>query len=167
MNKFFLFLSILLISMSLVTGHAGESHQEEVDGKIITLEFLPFEPKTASATILAFEVNDADGKSVTHIDGFLDIKRDGELLVNDYELHSHGNQFSMTYKFQDSGQYTATLTVQASEHYENEKFDPVSVIFYITVGETATGGNSFVSIVGTIATLGILAVLVFVVRKKK
>src|SRR3989338_5634438 len=136
MNKFFVFFFVTFITMTLVTAHAGESHEETVDVKIFTLEFLPSEPQAGSSTILAFEVNDEQGTSVTHIDGFLDIKKDGELLVDDYELHSHGNKFSMTYKFLEEGQYTATLTVQPAEHYENEKFDPISVLFYITVEET-------------------------------
>ena len=167
MNRILIFLLILVLSITLVTAHAGESHEEEVDGKIISLEFLPYEPKVGSVTILSFEVNDAEEKSVTHIDGFLDIKKDGELLVDEYELHSHGNQFSMTYKFLEEGEYTATLTVQPSEHYETEKFDPVSVIFYITIEETTAGSNNLFYVVGILATVGILGVLIFSLKKKK
>lgn len=153
--------------MAIVTAHAGESHEEEVDGKIISLEFLPSEPKAGSAAILSFEVNDAQGKSVTHIDGFLDIKKDGVTLIEDYELHSHGNQFSMTYKFPEEGEYTATVTVQPSENYENEKFNPVSVIFYITVEEKEETNNNSIYALGILVAVGILAVLLLVLKKKK
>jgi len=165
--KTIFFLFSILLFLPLVIAHEGESHQEEVDGKIISLEFLPSEPKAGSATILSFEVNDAEGKSVTHIDGFLDIKKDGELLVDDYELHSHGNKFSMTYKFLEEGEYTATLTVQPSEHYENEKFDPVPVIFYMTIEEAETKNNPHLFILGGIAAVAILGVLFFALRKRK
>ncbi|HIH59198.1 MAG TPA: LPXTG cell wall anchor domain-containing protein [Nanoarchaeota archaeon] len=170
MNKtvFGIFLVVyVILSLSLITAHAEESHEEEVDGKIISLEFLPFEPKAGSATILSFEVNDAEGKSVTHIDGLLDIKKDGQLLVDDYELHSHGNQFSMSYKFPEEGKYTATLTVQPSEHYENEKFDSLSVVFYITVEEAEEENNNTLYLFGIVAGLAILAILVFTLKKKK
>ena len=165
MNKYILL--FLVVNFPLALAHAGESHEEEADGKIVELEFLPSEPKAGSATILSFEVNDAEGKSVTHIDGFLDIAKDGEILVKAYELHSHGNQFSMTYIFPEPGEYIAIITVEPSDYYENEKFDPVSVLFYITVREGSTEKNSFLYIVGSIATIGILGVLIFVFKKKK
>src|SRR3989338_331131 len=145
MNKtvFGIFLVVyVILSLSLITAHAEESHEEEVDGKILSLE-----------------VNDAEGKSVTHIDGLLDIKKDGQLLVDDYELHSHGNQFSMSYKFPEEGKYTATLTVQPSEHYENEKFDSLSVVFYITVEEAEEENNNTLYLFGIVAGLAILAIL--------
>ncbi len=155
-----------LLSIPLVVGHAEESHEETIDGKTVEIEFLPSEPTAERSAIIAFEVNDVDGKSVTHIDGFMDITKDGELLVDDYELHSHGNQFSMTYKFPEKGQYLVTLTVSPSKDYENEKFDPIAVVFYVTV-EEASGGNTIFYVLGILIALIILGVLVFILKKKK
>lgn len=155
-----------LLSIPFVLAHAGESHEAEADGKIVEIGFLPSEPKAGSATILSFEVSDVGGKSVTHIDGFLDISKDGKTLVDDYELHSHGNQFSMTYKFPEAGQYTATLTVQPAEGYDSEQFDPISVLFYITAEEKETNSSSFLYGAGILLALIVLGFLVFMLKKK-
>ena len=95
----------------------------------------------------------------------MDITKDGEFLVDDYELHSHGNQFSMTYKFPESGQYIVTLTVFPAEGYESEKFDPVSVIFYVTAESEESSNTLYV--LGILIAILILGVLGFFVLKKK
>ncbi|MDP3728917.1 MAG: hypothetical protein Q8R18_05720 [bacterium] len=164
MKKLLFFLIILSIPFAFA--HAEESHEETVDGKVVEIEFLPSEPIAEKASIISFEVNDAEGKSVTHIDGSMDITKDGVLLVNDYELHSHGNQFSMTYKFPEEGQYTVTLTISPAKNYENEKFDPIAVIFYVTAEENENP-ISYLEIGGFIAAFLILGVLVFLMVKKK
>lgn len=165
MKHFFLF--FFLLSIPLVVAHAGESHEETVDGKIIEISFLPSEPVAGKASIISFEVNDATGTSVTHIDGKMDITKEGKLLVDDYELHSHGNQFSMTYKFPEQGQYTVTLEVFPAEGYENEKFDPLSVIFYVTAEDAEENSSALYYGLGIIIGVGVLVLLLFLLKKKR
>ncbi|MSR86199.1 hypothetical protein EXS74_02290 [Candidatus Woesearchaeota archaeon] len=160
-------LFIFLISIPFVLAHAGESHEETAGGKIVEIGFLPSEPVAERASIIYFEVNDETEKSVTHIDGLMDITKDGEILVDDYKLHSHGNQFSMTYKFPEDGQYTLTLTVFPAEGYDNEKFDPISVIFYVTAEEdSSSGGNTTLLLLGIVFAAGIVGVLLFTLKQK-
>ncbi len=162
-----LFFIFFLMLMPLVIAHAGEEPVQESDGKQVELTLFPEEPHAGSMSILSFEVEDTDGESVTHIDGFLDISKDGEILVKDYELHSHGNQFSMSYKFQEAGQYTATLTVQPSDHYENEKFDSIAVIFYITVEKADITATKYLYALGIAIAVMLFAILIFSFKKKK
>ena len=159
MNKtvFGIFLVVyVILSLSLITAHAEKYTKKERSLFDKELEILrkKFEgikhlTKLPDAVLV------------------LDIKKDGQLLVDDYELHSHGNQFSMSYKFPEEGKYTATLTVQPSEHYENEKFDSLSVVFYITVEEAEEENNNTLYLFGIVAGLAILAILVFTLKKKK
>jgi|SRR3989344_240951 len=134
----------------------------------ISLELLPNEiPKAGKISIIAFEVTDINNRPLSHIDGYLTIRKGNTIIISDYLLHSHGNKFSMARKLDEAGSYDLIIKVKPSEHYENIKFNPVETTFNVNViagneGETYAIYGIIVAVLILIAAL----YLIFTRRKK-
>lgn len=134
-----------------------------------TVEFgtLPTDPSAGSAAILSFQASDTS-VDLSHIDAYVTIKdAQGNTLTDRYYIHTHGNQFSMVYKFLHSGAYTLTVEVEPSDHYEGTPFDPFTVDFPLNVKGQDSTSYQLLYLFGGVIALVFLSGLFFIVKKKK
>ena len=161
MKRVFIFLFLVILTFSQVLADT------ETNGtKIVELGTLPSAPSVGSVTILSFQAADTEIQ-LTHLDAYVTIKdAEGNILTDHYYIHTHGNQFSMTHKFTESGDYTISVEVVPSEHYEGTPFDPFTVDFSLRVKGEDNASQLYLYGFGIAITVIILGAVIFV-RKKK
>jgi len=159
--------AVLLLFVFICLSALASAATETVGDMTVELSLLPSETPTAGKmAILAFETTNTDYE-ITHIEGLLDIyTAQGTLLKEDFELHSHGDQYSMSYKFPEPGVYRLALTVLPAEDYNGPKFEPITVEFSLDVQESNEGSSNLVWIIAGGAAVLVLLVLVFGIIKK-
>lgn len=162
----------ILLAAALVSAHGDEAEHITATNNSFSedLGLFPTEiPTAGTTTILSFQVSNIEFLKVSHIDSYVTISdANGEILKENYLVHTHGNAYSMIFNFPKAGEYTIQTRIEPSEHYEGTKFDPVSMNFIIEVaaGENTSTGISTYLIAIMLAVI-ILGALFFVWKKKK
>lgn len=128
----------------------AHSAQSPAGGLSATMTLQPQEVYANKLAIISFDFRGANGDSVTHIDGYVDILRADTVVVKDYYLHTHNDDFSMLHTFSAPGTYKVVVSVRPSEHYRGWEFEPGNASFDIIVKEQKqaetknSGGHLFV-----------------------
>ncbi|MBI5797440.1 hypothetical protein HZA98_00870 [Candidatus Woesearchaeota archaeon] len=171
MKKTTLF-SILLIILvaALVSAHEDEAdHATAINNSFSEdLGLFPTEiPTAGTTTILSFQVSNTEFPKVSHIDSSVTISdAEGNILKENELIHTHGNAYSMIFKFPKAGEYTIQTLIEPSDHYEGTQFDPVIMDFIIEVAQgekTSSGASPYLLGASIIIILG----LIFLIWKKK
>ncbi len=158
-------LSLVLLCSSMVL---AEGTNVIATNQTASVEFgtLPAAPSVGFATILVFKATDTQTE-LSHIDAYVTISdAEGNILKDQYPIHTHGSQFSMSYTFEDSGQYLLSVLITPSSHYEGPKFANFTVDFPITVEESErTNSSALWYFLGVVLILGVL--VFFIIKKSK
>ncbi|MBI3969920.1 MAG: cupredoxin domain-containing protein [Chloroflexi bacterium] len=101
------------------------------------------DPRAGKLTRIEFGLkNPADGKPVVHTDNYLNIYKDGLLVYQATNLHSHmGNQV-IDYTFAEPGEYQLALSSFPTPMRASVPFQPLGKSLTVKVGSGAASGST-------------------------
>ena len=140
MNKSLLVFIAFVMALTPALAHAGE----ETSGVSSTLTITPYDPPVVSKTsILEFQTFYSDGDKVYHIDGQLNISKDGQSVMESDWVHEHAGSFSIPFNFREPGTYRISISVKEGppEDYLGPVIEPNLQTFTVEVAGQQSGST--------------------------
>lgn len=93
-------------------------------------------PKAGEVTAFSFEIKDDGGNPIPHTDSFLQIvNKDGVIVYQATNIHSHLGTFEVLYTFAEPGEYTVTLSSNPTPMRASVNFAPIGTQKQVIVTE--------------------------------